>query len=40
MPGLAMFGFQGRESELEEIELVLPEERPGSESEEDGPGPP
>ena len=26
MPGLALFGFQGQESDLEEIELVAPEE--------------
>ena len=40
MPGLALFGFQGNESELEEIELVPPDEGAGSENEEDGPGPP
>ena len=40
MPGLALFGVQEGESELEEIELVAQEEGSGSESEEDGPGPP
>ena len=40
MPGLAMFGFQADESELEEIELVPQVEGSGSDNEEDGPGPP
>ena len=40
MPGLALFGFQGEEAELEEIELVASEEGSGSDNEEDGPGPP
>ena len=40
MPELALFGGQEEESALEEIELVAQEEGPGSESEEDGPGPP
>ena len=40
IPGLALFGFQGEESELEEIELVAQEEGLGSDNEEDGPGPP
>lgn len=40
MPGLALFGFQGEESDLEEIELVATDEGPGSDSGEDGPGPP
>ena len=40
MPGLALFGFQGQESDLEEIELVAPEEGSDSNNEEDGPGPP
>ena len=39
MPGLALFGVQEEESELEEIELVAQGEGPGSDSEEDGPGP-
>ena len=41
MPGLALFGVQEEESGLEEIELVAQgEEAPGSDNEEDGPGPP
>ena len=40
MPGLALFGFQGEESDLEDIELVASEEGAGSDNEEDGPGPP
>ena len=40
MPGLALLGFHGGESELEEIELVAQGEGPGSDNEEDGPGPP
>ena len=40
MPGLALFGFQGEESELGEIELLTPEEGSDSDNEEDGPGPP
>ena len=40
MPGLALFGFQGEESELEEIDLVAQEEGSSSGNEEDGPGPP
>ena len=36
MPGLALFGFRGEESELEEIELVAQEEGSGSDNEEDG----
>ena len=40
MPGSALFGFQGEESELEETELVAPEEGSGSDNEEDWPGPP
>ena len=40
MPGLALYGFQGEESDLEEIGLVAPGEGSGSENEEDGPGPP
>ena len=40
MPGLALFGYQGEEPDLEEIELVVPEEGWGSDNEEDGPGPP
>ena len=39
MPGLALHGFLGEESELEEIELVA-SEGSGSDNEEDGPGPP
>ena len=38
MPGLALFGVQEEESELEEIELVAQEEGSGSENEEDGSG--
>ena len=30
MPGLALFGFQGEESDLEEIELVAQDEGSGS----------
>ena len=40
MPGLALFGFQGEESDLEEIELVASEEGSESDNEENGPGPP
>ena len=40
MPGLALFGFQGKESDLVEIELVAQEEGPGSDSEEGEPGSP
>ena len=40
MPGLALYGFQGDESELEDIELVASEEGSDSDNEEDGPGPP
>ena len=39
-PGLALFGFQGEEPELEETELVAQEEGSGSDNEEGGPGPP
>ena len=40
MPGLALYGFQGEESELEEIELVASEEGSDSDNEEGGLGPP
>ena len=40
MPGLAMYGFQGEESDLEEIDLVASEAGSDSNNEEDGPGPP
>ena len=40
MPGFALFGFHGEESELEEIELVAQEEGSSSDNEEGGPGPP
>ena len=41
MPGLALFGIQGEESDLEETVLWSEgEEVPGSENEEGGPGPP
>ena len=40
MPGLALFGVQEEESDLEEIVLWSEdEEGPGSENEEGGPGP-
>ena len=40
MPGLALFGFQGSEEDLQEIDL-WPEDEAGSGSEgEGGPGPP
>ena len=40
LPGLALYGFQGEESELDEIELVASDEGSDSDNEEDGPGPP
>ena len=40
MPGLALYGFQGEEADLEEIELVASEEESDAEGEEGGPGPP
>ena len=40
MPGLAMDGFQGEESDLEEIELVASEAGSDSDNEEDGPARP
>ena len=40
MPGLAIFGVQEEESDLEEIELVAQDEGSGSDNEEDWPGPP
>ena len=40
MPGLALYGFQGEEADLGEIELVASEEGSDTEGEEDGPGPP
>ena len=40
MPGLELLGFQWEESDLEEVELVAPDEGSGSDNEEDGPGQP
>ena len=40
MPGLALYGFQEEEAELEEIGLVASEEGSSADGEEDGPDPP
>ena len=40
MPGLALMGMEEEESDLEEIEMWLGEDAPGSEGEEGRPGPP